>query len=465
MASIPLLAGIKTDASGNFRESFPVNLEPHVVDSGLSKGFLRTAAGIRLLATGPGADRGAIVWNGRQYRVMGTKLVRIDGAVATVLGDVGGSGPVSMDYSFDRIAIASSGLLFYWDGAALTQVTDPDLGVVIDVIWIDGYFMVTNGVTVAVTELSDPYSVDPLKYGSSEVDPDPIVGFRKIRGEVYFVNSNTIENMQNIGGSGFPFARNSGGMIPKGAAGTKAFSDYLETFAFVGGGRDEAPSVYLAGPGQALSISTPEIDRKLGALTAAQLAAVEMETRVELDEQRLLIHLPTETLVYSYKASEAGQAQVWHALASGAQLELPYAARHFVIADGRWVGGAPDGKVGYLDETIETHFGTVAGWRFDTVLLANGGRGAIIKTLELIGLPGLAKFGEPATCFMSMTRDGVTWSQERAISSGAFGEFQKRVQWRPKVMFRNWAGLRFRGANTAMVSWARLEAEIEPLAG
>ena len=53
--------------------------------------------------------RGGINWNdGNLYRVMGTKFcsVAADGAV-TVLGDVGGTGQVSLDYGFDRIAIVS----------------------------------------------------------------------------------------------------------------------------------------------------------------------------------------------------------------------------------------------------------------------------------------------------------------------------------------------------------------------
>lgn len=462
---LPLLAGVVTDVVGNFRASLPVNLEPHVIESGLSKGYLRTAAGLNLIATGPGEDRGSILWNGSLYRVMGTRLVRLDGAVLTDLGDVGGAGPVSLDYSFDRLAIASGGNLFYWDGSAITQVTDPDLGVVIDMMWIDGYFMVTDGFTVAVTELNDPYAVDPLKYGSSEVDPDPIEGFRKVRGEAYFLNRNTIENMQNVGGNGFPFARNAGGMIPKGAIGTHAFCDFLESFALVGGGRGEAVSVYVAGGGTATSISTPEVDRELAALTDDEQGAIELEARVEQHEQRLLIHLPTKTLVYSHQATVAGGTPVWHALASGIAADEQYRARHFTLSNGRWIGGGADGEVGYLDESLETHFGDTAGWRFDTLLVFNEGRGAIVQAVELIGLPGLAKFGEPATCFLSMTKDGQTWGQERAISSGAFGERNKRVQWRPKTMFRNWMGLRVRGANTAMVSWARCEATVEPLAG
>jgi hypothetical protein len=46
----------------------------------------------------------------------------------TTLGDVGGSGPVSLDYGFDRLAIRSGTSLYYWNGTTLTQVTDVDLG-------------------------------------------------------------------------------------------------------------------------------------------------------------------------------------------------------------------------------------------------------------------------------------------------------------------------------------------------
>jgi hypothetical protein len=65
------------------------------------------------------------------------------------------------------------------------QVTDPDLGVVLDVVWVDGYFMTTDGEFLVVTELTDPTQVNPLKYGSSEVDPDPVVALLKLRNEVY----------------------------------------------------------------------------------------------------------------------------------------------------------------------------------------------------------------------------------------------------------------------------------------
>jgi hypothetical protein len=201
---VPILSsGIFTDNGPDLRTSYPVNLVPVPKDSGISAGFLRPGDGIVANGTGPGVDRGGINWNGVCYRVMGTKFVRVDSnGTVTELGDVGGpvNSLVSMDYSFDRLAIASGGRLYYWSPSlGLIQVTDPDLGTVLDVVWVDGYFMTTDGEFLVVTELSDPTQVNPLKYGSSEVDPDPVLALLKLRNEIYALNRNTIEVFRQRG--------------------------------------------------------------------------------------------------------------------------------------------------------------------------------------------------------------------------------------------------------------------------
>ena len=46
------------------------------------------------------------------------------------------------------VIICGGGNLYYYDGATFEQVTDPDLGVVHDQIWVDGYFMTTMTVSI-----------------------------------------------------------------------------------------------------------------------------------------------------------------------------------------------------------------------------------------------------------------------------------------------------------------------------
>ena len=78
MVQIPILNGIYTDGSPNFRTSYPVNLVPVPKENGISSGFLRPADGLIATGTGPGVDRGGINWNdGNLYRVMGTKFCQV----------------------------------------------------------------------------------------------------------------------------------------------------------------------------------------------------------------------------------------------------------------------------------------------------------------------------------------------------------------------------------------------------
>ena len=118
---VPILSGIYSDSGApDFCVSYPRNLIPVPLGQGISSGYLRPAEGVETVGSGPGACRGGINWDGVLYRVLGTKLCSIasDGS-ATVLGDVGVGGSVTMDYGFDRLGIASGGNLFYWDGLAL----------------------------------------------------------------------------------------------------------------------------------------------------------------------------------------------------------------------------------------------------------------------------------------------------------------------------------------------------------
>jgi hypothetical protein len=464
---IPILNGIYTDNGPDIRTSYPVNLVPVPKKSGISNGFLRPGDGLVANGTGPGIDRGGINWNGTCYRVMGTKLVTVasNGAV-TVLGDVGGpvNTLVTMDYSFDRLAIASGGRLYYWNGA-LTQVTDPDLGVVLDVVWVDGYFMTTDGNNLVVTELTDPTQVNPLKYGSSEVDPDPVVALLKLRNEVYALNRNTIEVFDNVGGDFFPFQRIDGAQIQKGVIGTHGCCVYLETVAFLGSGRNEQPGIYLGANAQAQKISTQEIDMLLLNYTEAQLATVKLEARNDKNHQHLYVHMPDRTIVYDAAASEALGEQVWFTLTTSQVGFSQYRARNLVWAYDKWLVGDPQSStIGYMVQDIGSHWGQIVRWEFGTLIAYNEGNGAIFNELELVALTGRVALGVDPIISTSYSVDGMAWSQDRPIRVGTTGSTKKRLAWFQQGHMLNWRIQRFRGDTQAHLSFARLEAQIEALA-
>jgi hypothetical protein len=464
---IQIINGIYTDNSPDIRTSYPVNLIPTPKQSGISAGYLRPADGIVANGTGPGIDRGGINWNGTCYRVMGTKLVTVanDGTI-TVLGDVGGPTTtfVTMDYSFDRLAIASGGRLYYWNGT-LTQVTDPDLGTVLDMCWVDGYFMTTDGQYLIVTELGNPLDINPLKYGSSEIDPDPVVALLKLRNEVYALNRNTIEVFDNVGGDFFPFQRIDGAQIQKGVIGTFGCCVYLEAVAFLGSGRNEAPGIYIGANATAQKLSTQEIDELLQTYTDAQLATVKLEAKNDRSHEHLYVHLPDKTLVYDAAASKELETNVWFILTTSTVGFSQYRAQNFVWAYDKWLVGDPQSSnVGYLVDNIGTNWGKIVRWEFGTIIVYNEGNGAIFNKLELVSLTGRVALGVDPIITTSYSIDGMTWSQDRPLRVGTIGNTTKRLAWFQQGHMRNWRIQRFRGDSQAHLSFARLEAQLEPLA-
>jgi hypothetical protein len=400
---------------------------------------------------------------------MGSKLVTVGPTgTITILGDVGNDGNlVTLDYDFDQLGIASNNNLFFWNPttSTLSQNTDPDLGPVLDMVWVDGYWMTTDGEFLVVTDLGNPLAVNPLKYGSSEIDPDPVVALLKLRNEIYALNRYTIEVFDNVGGDLFPFQRIEGAQIEKGVVGTHACCVYLENIAFLGSGFNESPGIYIGANSQTQKISTQEIDMLLLEFTEAQLAEVKLEARNDRSHQHLYVHLPNKTVVYDASASQDLGQPVWFILTSSLVDYSQYRARNLVWCYDKWLVGDPaNSNVGYMSQDISSHYGQKVRWEFATTILYNEGRGAIITNLELVGLTGSVAFGLDPTINTSYSTDGQTWSQQKFIKAGKQGQRAKRLVWFQQGWMRNWRIQRFQGNSDAHIAFARLEAQIEGLA-
>ena len=451
---IPIMAGTSAKG-GRFNASFPINLEPRAVENGLSQGQLVSSRGAVDVVTGPGKDRGGIAWNGTLYRVMGGKLVSVSSAgVITALGDVADdTRPCKFDYGFGRLGIRSADRLYYWDGATLAEVTDPDLGSVVDFVWMDGYYVTTDGTYVVVTELRDPTAVDPIKYGSAEEDPDAVTGVEKWREELYVFGRHTIQVFQNVGGLTFPFQVNQGAMVPYGCISATAKTRIADTIAFVGGGRDEPLRVYALQNGTAAAISTEEIDRLLAAEPYPEL--IELEQRGFGSETVLYVHLSQVTAAITLRTSGEANQPAWFYLNSGRF--GPYRPVHAVLCYGKhWVGDLSSSRLGVLSDDVTSHFGEEADWQFDTAAMFNDGASFIVHGVELFGQFPTG----PNAVFLSMTRDGAQWSNE--VSRVLTGRRDERVNWRPHVRIPAWCGLRWRGSGKVAI--ARAEIDAEPLA-
>lgn len=462
---VPVLTGVYADETANFREAYPVNMLPVVMESGLSAGYLRVADGAERIDSGEGIPRGGVNWNDELYRVSGTKLVKVRGNGHVILGDVGPGGRATFAYSFDRLAIASGGRLYYWNGSTLTQVTDPDLGTVLGLIWIDGYFMTTDGEFMVVTELNDPMSVSPLKYGSSEIDPDPIVTILKLRNEAVAVNRYTIEFFSNVGGSGYPFQRIEGAQIQKGALGPNCACIFADAVAFLGSGKNETPAIHLGVNAATTKISTPGIEAVLESFSDEELANAVLETHVHKSHPQLWVRLPDRTLVYDIDSSRLTGKHVWVTLTSATAGFSAYRVIDPVWCYNAWqVCDASDGSFGRMTPDSARHFGDVVRWEFTTQILYNEGRGVQFHELELFCLTGRVEAGDDPRISTQYSLDGEAWSSLRTIKAGARGDRMRRLFWLQQGSMRNWRIQRFVGDSRARIAVARLEISAEPLA-
>ena len=156
---------------------------------------------------------------------------------------------------------------------------------------------------------------------------------------------------------------------------------------------------------------------------------------------------------------------VWFTLTSTIVGFSQYRARNLIWAYDKWLVGDPQSSnIGYLDDTIGSHWGDQVRWEFGTLIVYNEGKGALFHQLELVSLTGRVVLGVDPQISTSYSVDGLSYSQEKFIKVGTIGNTSKRLSWFQQGHMRNFRIQKFRGDSDSHVSFVRLEAKIEGLA-
>lgn len=557
---IPILQGVYADGKSlDIRYALPKNLYPVAKSTGAGEGYFRQSEGAILCLGELEAYNGStsvilkkdvavLVWKDRMYRLMldengggwlvilkeGEKLLEKVQAIPIPHGVSEQNS--RMDYSWDNLIISTNNHLYYYNADdGLREVTDQSVGDVKDAIFVDGYTMFTDGEFMVVTELNDPMAINPLKYGSSEADPDPIIQLHRVRGEVYALNRYTIEVFQNVGGDNYPFQRVDGALCMKGVYNHGASTTVGEQLVFVGSGKGEALGFYAYNNGIAQKLSTNDIDRWLD---DHKNAPFHVESRVFSGHKFVYIHaqeqertivrdkyhdniiekVPAGTVVIDIAASEEMQRPVWIELTSQKPLDkeedlsffrvgtldkverhAPYMFYNFAEFAGKWIAAQREEYSSYTgaaffvmnedDPRIVTHEGILehtfrmqyrdVWWEFSTPMIYLGGNGAIVNSLELIGIVGRAGedeeyiFGynefEHSLLFLDRkvytqySKDGMTWSEPRFVEFDVPGFSRKRIVFFNNGMIRNWRIQRFFGNSNVRITINSLNADLEQL--
>lgn len=462
---LPLIKGTRVDADAEYRDVLPLNMVGFAQQVGSWSGYLRTADGLSQFATGIGADRGAI-WSDRfkkHFRVSGNRFVEVDqfGAVFPLGGfAISGSTPVHMDNSFNSVAFVADGDYWRWDGSALTKPTKPaGSGDFIDIAWIDGYYIFTDGENLWSTTLADEGLFNANERAGSDFAPDAIVGLEKTTDNKLMVfNRYTTERFYNNAGPQFPFARIPNAAIPIGIVGTGAKASIGDgRFVVFGGGKEYSPSFYLL-TNSYQNISTKEIDSIIDQYSDFELARMQIEYRDTRDQELVICHLSRNTLVYDITLSKALQQNIWYEWTSGKSpwraINGVYDPRNVSNDASGWIyGDQQDSRIGRLNETICTQYDEVVEWSCKTPIVRVG---TTVRVAEIVTAPGHSSVKDDVV-YMSTTKDGALFGPETLLPRGAQGDYQHRIIARRLGDYPRWMGIRLRGKSAGVFSVTGIE--------
>ncbi|MCK7258092.1 packaged DNA stabilization protein gp10 [Enterobacter asburiae] len=467
---LPLMKGVGKDfTSADYVDFLPVNMLATPKEVVNSSGYLRSFPGISLKSNVDGISRG-VDYNTSQsvvFRVCGNKIYR----GINVVGDVPGSGRVSMAHSRSSQAVGVNGDLieYRYDGSVKTLSNWPEdsgytqynFGPVRDITRIRGRYVWSRDGDDSwfISDLDD--ESHPDKYAAeyrAESQPDGIIGIGAWRDFVVCFGTSTIEYFSLTGattpGAALYVAQPSL-MVQKGIAGTHCKAIYMDTYAFISNQAVGSPSVYIISSGQASVIATSSIEKILRSYSATDLAKGVMESLRFDSHELLIIHLPYHVLVYDGAASQAGPQ--WSVLKTGSGSDV-YRAIDFMYEGSNITCGDKAASVtGTLKFDISSQYGDQQEHELFTPLFrADNAR---VFDFELESSTGVAQLAE--RMFISATSDGINYGREQMIPWNAPFRYDQRAIWKRLGRIRKNIGFKVRIVTSSPVTLSGCQIRIE----
>jgi hypothetical protein len=266
----PILGSTYVARSVNAADARMVNLFPEIVpEAGKEPAFLNRAPGLKLLNTiGNGPIRGLWAFSSNDtdaFVVSGTQLYKINTSyVPTLVGNVSGTGPVSMSDNGTQLFIACNGPSYIYNNAtnAFGQITDSDFPGAVTVCYLDGYFVFNepNSQKMWVTELLDGTSINPLEFASTEGSPDGLLAVASNFREVWAFGTNSIEVWYDSGATDYPLQRIQGAFNELGLAAPYSVAKMDNGLFWLGRDRRGQGIVYRANGYAGIRISTHAVE-------------------------------------------------------------------------------------------------------------------------------------------------------------------------------------------------------------
>lgn len=445
VTQLPIANGFYVSDSLPIAAQECTNWYPNIAQGqALSQETLFGTPGLTQLATSGTLDnenRGCHEMAGKPYFVNGTRLYRLDETVTdgiatyalTFIGDVGGTGRLSMADNGTQLMILApggNGYIYNHVTDTFSQITDSDFtanGAPQFVVFIDGYFLVTtDSKKFIVSAINNGLAYNALDFGTAESDPDDIVAPVVYKNQLFISGGETFEAFQNIGGADFPFSR-TGLFLQKGCYSPFSLINAQDTFMWVGGGENEGPAIWALNGNSTVKISTTAIDSLLSTLTETAIANIYSWAYASKGAYFIGFSLPSTTLVYDTTS------QRWHERKSLLDGSLgAFRVSSIVKAYNKVIcGDVIDGRIGEIDSDVYTEYENIIIRRVATQPFQNNMQSVFFPTLELTVESGVGNTDAPdPQITLERSKDGKTWSGPISRSIGKIGEYSRRAIWR-----------------------------------
>lgn len=442
------------------------------LQSGQTAGFLNRAPGLRLLNTiGGGPIRG--LWSpqltGQEaYVVSGFSFYKIDtNYQATFLGNVLGSGPVSITDNGTQIFIAANpfGYIYNMTTNVFAQITDPDFAGASTVGFLDGYFVFTqpNSQVFWVTNLLDGTSVEPLNFASAEGSPDDLVGLIVDHREVWLFGTSSVEVWYNAGTVGFPLERIQGAFNEIGCAAAYSIAKLDNGLFWLGSDARGQGIVYRANGYTGTRVSTHAVEWQIQQY--GNISDAIGYTYQQDGHSFYVLTFPSANATWVYDVATDN----WHERASFSNGEF---GRHRSNCQMSFnneiiVGDYNDSRIYAFDLDKYSDDTAVQKWLRSWRALppdANNLTRTAQHTLQLICESGVGlndgQGSDPQVMLRWSDDGGHTWSNEHWTSMGKIGVYGARAIWRRLGMTTKLRDRVYEVSGTDPVKIAILGAEL-----
>lgn len=467
MASIPFIKGDKADTNTDFRDALSVNYYAVLRNIYGEQGYMLNYYGLTELSEGQGISRGSI-WVARvgfegQYRVSGESLIKVNAnGSSTILGTVIGSGQASLSYSLNNLAIVADGKLYYYNPTqGFRQITDPTVGSPIDIVWADFRFILTDGEFLFQSNALNEEEFEGLDFIGSDFQPDKIWGVGlNDDNELIAFNELTTEYFVNVGADNFSYKRIQLKAVKAGIAGTHAKAEFKDKWYALTRRANTQYQFTIIQSGSSESITTREIEKVLAQYTGDELSRTVVEVFTKDSVTWMIAHLPNETLAYNDTVASAyGIDMAWSILKSDVVGDTTYRGKDMTYDPrlSKWcIGDKIDGKIGFLDDSVCTHYGEIVEGILYTPTLNM--EGLSINEFKLKTLPGISPSND-ATVFISRTDDLRVYSREHIEQYGTNLDYNKNFTMRNLGYVRSETAFKIRTASRSRMAFCRLDIE------